>query len=72
MVLLNGGEISEAEKTLTNDEIKKIKERKWLEILDKTQKKFRVDEDIELKLKVKNISEVRVKVYRVNMEKVEL
>ena len=62
----------EAEKTLTNDEIKEIKDRKWLEILDKTQKKFQVNDDIELKLKIKNISSVRVKIYTVNLEKVEL
>ena len=62
----------EAEKTLTNDEIKEITDRKWLEILDKTQKKFQVNDDIELKLKIKNISSVRVKIYTVNLEKVEL
>lgn len=72
MILLNGGSAVEAEKTLTNDEIKEIKDRKWLEILDKTQKKFQVNDDIELKLKIKNISSVRVKIYTVNLEKVEL
>ena len=72
VILLNGGSAVEAEKTLTNDEIKEITDRKWLEILDKTQKKFQVNDDIELKLKIKNISSVRVKIYTVNLEKVEL
>ena len=46
-----------------------MKERKEITILGKTKKTFEVDDDLVLKLKVKNVSIIHVKVYEINLEK---
>ena len=37
--------------------------------MEKTKKTFEVDDDLVLKLKVKNVSVINVKVYEINLEK---
>ena len=68
-ILLAGGSSLEAEKHLGVDEVRKIKEKKSLEILESTKKYLKVEDEVELKLRVKNLSRIRVKIFQVDLEK---
>ena len=70
--LLQGEDIKDIDTILSTSEIKELKEKKEITILPKTKKCFDVDEDIVLRLKVKNINLINVKVYEVNLEKMFL
>ena len=61
--LLQGEAVKDAEKILSMEEMRELKERKEITILEKTKKTFEVDEDLVLKLKVKNVGVINVKVY---------
>ena len=69
MMLSKGEDLGLLEKVLTEDEKLKIAEKKQISITDKNKKKFKVDEDVILNVKVKNIKEIKVKVYELNLEK---
>ena len=59
--------MKEVEKILSMEELRELKERKEITILEKTKKTFEVDDDLVLKLKVKNVSIINVKVYEINL-----
>ena len=67
--LLQGEKVSEVEKVLSMEEIRELREKKEITILEKTKKTFEVDDDLVLKLRVKNVSIINVKVYEINLEK---
>ena len=68
-MLSKGESLGILEKVLTEDEKLKISEKKYITITEKNKKKFKVDEDVVLNVKVKNIKEIKVKVYELNLEK---
>ena len=51
------------------EELRELKERKEISILEKTKRTFDIEDDLVLKLKVKNISLINVKWDEVNLEK---
>ena len=68
--LLQGAAIRVAEDVLSSDEIAELRDKKELTILPKTKKHFKVEDDIVLNLKAKNIASMQVKVYELNLEKI--
>ena len=51
------------------EELRELKEKKEITILEQTKKTFSVDDDLVLKMKCKNVSIINVKVYEINLEK---
>lgn len=66
--LLNKGEdLGFLENVLTEEEKRKISETKYITISSKNKKKFSVDEDVYLNIKVKNVRSIKVKIYELNL-----
>lgn len=69
VILNRGDELGILDKVLSEDEKAKIAARKYITLSEKNKKKFNVDEEVVLTVKVKNIKNIKVKVYELNLEK---
>lgn len=67
--LSEGGKIDDFQNYLTNEELKQLREEREITILETNRRKWRADEPVELKVRVKNISDIHVQVYRIDLEK---
>ena len=68
-VKLLKGELPENfDEVLNETEIKDLTEKKNLTILDKNQKRFCSGENVELELELKNVEELQVKIFQINIE----
>ena len=69
-VLLKKGEsLGILEKVLSENEKATIADSKSITLIDKNKNKFKVDEDVVLTVKVKNVRDIKVKIYELNLEK---
>ena len=69
-ILLNKGEsLGILDKVLDEHEKQRIAGKKYITFSEKNKKKFSVEEDVVLTVKVKNINEIKVKIYELNLEK---
>lgn len=69
-IQLEKGEISESLSDLfKKSEIEALKNKSEITINNDSPSKFKVDEDVKLRVEVKNVKRITVKVYEINMTK---
>lgn len=67
--LTKGETVPNVNYILKPDEITELKDKKKVSILSKNKKIFKVDEDVVLTIRVKNVKSIKVKIYELNLEK---
>ena len=65
--MMQGKKNSNINNIFNDSQLKEMNERKML-LLDRNQKKFKLNEKVELNLKIKNIKTLKVRVFEVNTE----
>jgi hypothetical protein len=67
--LVKGEAVPNVNNILKSNELNELKDKKKVSILAKNKKIFKVDEDVVLTIRVKNVKNIRVKIYELNLEK---
>lgn len=67
--LVKGESVHNVNSILKVHEIAELRDKKKISILSKNKKIFKVDEDVVLTVRVKNVKSIRVKIFELNLEK---
>eukprot|EP00919_Chromeraceae_sp_WS-2016_P042351 GHVR01100741.1.p1 GENE.GHVR01100741.1~~GHVR01100741.1.p1 ORF type:complete len:110 (+),score=3.94 GHVR01100741.1:2710-3039(+) len=67
--LSRGEEVKDLEQIFSTSEIQSLKEKKEITLLSKNKQHFKVNDDVRLSVNIKNVTDVTIKIYELNLEK---